>query len=325
MVIGDRAMNRCTKAKVKTKERHITIILVPSGGGNLKKFKINYPQVVIPAMLCAILCGALMAGIFFRNLMRENAELRANNMQLHEVNLAQLQVVKENDQRMEDIIDNNLFMKERIQQLTDLYNEIAQKYKEITERYIAMAETQTLASRADGRNDKSLVSDLVSLQNKIMEANSILMIQSSDDALSDARLMLDNFAEALPDFVPLQGRISDRFGYREDPFLKKQKFHSGLDIAAPYGSDIRAAGAGKVIFAGRRGGYGNLVIIDHGYGIKTYYGHASKLLVEGGKNVQKGEVIAKVGSTGRSTGPHLHFEIRINDVPIDPLNYISLD
>jgi len=165
---------------------------------------------------------------------------------------------------------------------------------------------------------------MVNLQNKIMEINSILMLESSSGVLSDARLLVEHFAEALPDFTPLQGRISDRFGYREDPFRKNKQFHSGIDIAAPYGSDIRAAGTGRVVFAGRKGGYGNLVIIDHGYGIKTYYAHASKLLVKEGQRVGKGEVIAKVGSTGRSTGPHLHFEIRINDVPIDPLKYIDL-
>ena len=80
-----------------------------------------------------------------------------------------------------------------------------------------------------------------------------------------------------------------------------------------------------MVFAGRKGGYGNLVILDHGYGIQTYYAHASRLLVEVDQEVEKGEVIAKVGSTGRSTGPHLHFEVRINDVPIDPLKYITVE
>lgn len=188
-----------------------------------------------------------------------------------------------------------------------------------------MAETQTLASRSDTRNDKSFISDIITLQNKIMEIKSVLMLGPSDEAISDARLLLDHFAKALPDFIPLQGRISDGFGYREDPFTKEQQFHSGIDIAAPYGGDVRAAGAGKVVFVGRKGGYGKLVVIDHGYGITTYYGHASKLLVKEGQQVGKGEVIAKVGSTGRSTGPHLHFEIRINDVPINPLKYITLE
>ncbi|MFO7295240.1 MAG: M23 family metallopeptidase [Caldicoprobacter sp.] len=318
-------MDRGTKAKVKTKERHITIIIVPSAGGNSKALKIYYPKLIVSAMLCMILCGVLTAGVFARDLLQENHELRANNIELHEVNRAQLQIIKKNDQQIKDITDNNLLMKEKIQQLADLYEEIVQKYKGITEKYIVTAETQTLASRADGRSDKSFVSDLISLQSKIMEASSILALESSNDVLLDARLLLDRFAEALPDFVPLQGRISDRFGYREDPFWKIQRFHSGLDIAAPYGSEIRAAGAGKVVFAGRKGGYGNLVIIDHGYGITTYYGHASRLLVKEGQKVEKGEIIARVGSTGRSTGPHLHFEIRINDVPVDPLNYISLD
>ena len=137
--------------------------------------------------------------------------------------------------------------------------------------------------------------------------------------------MLDGFAEALPDFTPVQGRITDRFGERIDPFTRKQQQHKGLDIAAPYGSDIMAAGKGKVVFAGRKGAYGNLIIIEHGYGIITYYAHASKLLVEAGQEVNKGEVIARIGSTGRSTAPHLHFEVRINNEPVDPLKYITVE
>jgi methyl-accepting chemotaxis protein len=101
------------------------------------------------------------------------------------------------------------------------------------------------------------------------------------------------------------------------------RLHEGIDVAASSGDDIRASASGKVTFAGVYNGYGRTVIIDHGNGISTLYGHSSKLLVKEGQTVSKGELIAKVGSSGRSTGPHLHFEIRINGEPVDPLNYLD--
>ncbi len=118
--------------------------------------------------------------------------------------------------------------------------------------------------------------------------------------------------------LPVQGRVSSPFGERVHPISGDTRHHHGLDIAAPAGTPIRAARAGTVTFAGERGGYGNLVEIDHGDGTRSRYAHASTLLVEAGQAVRKGELIAEVGSTGNSTGPHLHFEVRRGDEPIDP-------
>lgn len=124
--------------------------------------------------------------------------------------------------------------------------------------------------------------------------------------------------------MPVEGgRISSNFGERFHPVDKRMKFHGGLDIAARRGTPISAASDGTVIFAGRRGGYGNLVIIDHGNGTTTRYAHADRLLVEKGERVGSGQQIATVGSTGKSTGPHLHFEVRENDRAIDPLKLFS--
>lgn len=117
--------------------------------------------------------------------------------------------------------------------------------------------------------------------------------------------------------VPVTGVLTSRFGQRWG------RQHTGIDIAAPVGTPIRAMEDGKVIFAGWRGGYGKLVIIDHGNGLTSYYGHASSLLVSEGETVKKGQKIALVGTTGRVTGPHLHFEIRVNDVPINPMKYFN--
>ena len=121
---------------------------------------------------------------------------------------------------------------------------------------------------------------------------------------------------------PSDGIITSGFGYRMHPILGYVRFHSGLDFGADYGSLIRAADAGVVIFAGSYSGYGQAVIIDHGKNITTLYGHTSEIYVREGQTVQRGQPIATVGSSGLSTGPHLHFEVRISGEPVDPANYL---
>ncbi|QEK13493.1 M23 family metallopeptidase [Crassaminicella thermophila] len=116
---------------------------------------------------------------------------------------------------------------------------------------------------------------------------------------------------------PTRGRLSSRFG------LRWGRKHTGIDIAAPIGTPVKAADGGKVIFSGYKSGYGKCIIIDHGANTQTYYAHNSKLLVSKGQRVYKGQKIAEVGNTGRSTGPHLHFEVRKNGVPVNPLKYVK--
>ena len=125
--------------------------------------------------------------------------------------------------------------------------------------------------------------------------------------------------------APVEGRITSYFGTRHDPINGQQKNHSGLDIAAPRGTPIEAAAAGKVVFSGWRGGYGNQIIVEQADGKQISYAHAEQLLVKVGDRVQAGQPIATVGSTGRSTGPHLHFEIRENGRPVNPLPMIIKD
>lgn len=124
--------------------------------------------------------------------------------------------------------------------------------------------------------------------------------------------------------LPLEGHLTSGFGMRTDPFTGAVKEHDGVDVGAPEGSPIRATSAGIVRSAGARGGYGNAVEIDHGNGLTTLYGHASQLLVNAGDAVQAGQEIARVGSTGRSTGPHLHFEVRVGGRAVDPSRVLKV-
>lgn len=121
----------------------------------------------------------------------------------------------------------------------------------------------------------------------------------------------------------LHGWLSSRFGPRVDPFTGRVSFHPGMDFASKKGAKIIATGSGVVTWAGPRGGYGNMVQINHGNGISTRYGHAEKVLVKVGDIVHTGQVIALMGSTGRSTGPHVHYEVRKNGRPVNPAPYIA--
>jgi murein DD-endopeptidase MepM/ murein hydrolase activator NlpD len=122
---------------------------------------------------------------------------------------------------------------------------------------------------------------------------------------------------------PVQGPITSPYGYRTDPVTGATAFHSGIDIGASCGTPIKAAGTGSVITAGfNSGGYGNMTLIGHGNGLSTLYGHQSSIIVSAGQSVTQGQVIGYVGSTGKSTGCHLHFEVRVNGNPVDPMGYL---
>ena len=127
----------------------------------------------------------------------------------------------------------------------------------------------------------------------------------------------------VPSIWPVAGELTDGFGGRRNPFGgSSSEFHTGQDIATLWGTPVMAAANGTVIFAGWQNGYGQIVIIDHGNGLTSRYGHLSGIDVEVGQQIARGEQLGRVGSTGRSTGPHLHYEIRINDEPVDPRQYL---
>ncbi|PRY05113.1 M23 family metallopeptidase [Paraburkholderia sp. BL25I1N1] len=145
---------------------------------------------------------------------------------------------------------------------------------------------------------------------------SALEQQTADHALAYA---------AFPGRMPADGaRFGSPFGNRTDPFTHRLSFHPGLDLVAKTGTPILAAAGGRVVFAGEKSGYGNAVEIDHGNGLMTRYGHASRIVVHVGDLVLPRQYIADVGSTGRSTGPHLHFEVLVDGAPVNPVAYLAL-
>jgi Peptidase family M23 len=125
-----------------------------------------------------------------------------------------------------------------------------------------------------------------------------------------------------PTLWPVIGHLTGTFGERMDPFSGEGAFHTGVDISSQYGDTVRASADGLVLEAEERSGYGRLVVIDHGFGVTTYYGHLSSFRVVAGQQVRRGDAIGNVGVSGRSTGPHVHYEVRINGAPVNPMRYL---
>jgi murein DD-endopeptidase MepM/ murein hydrolase activator NlpD len=148
-----------------------------------------------------------------------------------------------------------------------------------------------------------------------LKEQSVLSLWS---ALSDRQSLL----AATPNIRPTRGWITSRFGFRISPFTGRPSFHAGIDIAASPGTPIVSPADGIISFIGYDQGYGKILTIDHGYGVTTRYGHVSQIFVRLGQRISRFDVIASVGSTGRSTGPHLHYEVRVNGVPRNPMLYI---
>lgn len=144
------------------------------------------------------------------------------------------------------------------------------------------------------------------------------LLQDQYELLADQK----SFLLALPTRKPVVGYFTSGFGIRRSPYGGRVKMHEGLDIANRPGTLIRAPADAQVLFSDTKAGYGQTVILDHGYGLETWYGHTRKLLVKKGQKVKRGDVIAQLGNSGRSTGPHLHYEVRIRGFPVDPLSYI---
>jgi len=164
------------------------------------------------------------------------------------------------------------------------------------------------------------------MDDRLVALERLLQDHEERVALVGRTLRADQMRESLrPRLRPVEDDawVSSGFGYREDPFTGQRRFHGGIDYAGRPGSDILASGDGIVVFSGRRGAYGNLVEIDHGGGLRTRYAHNTELLVDRGDRVEAGQVIARMGRTGRATGTHLHYEVLRDGDAVDPVPFVT--
>ena len=269
-------------------------------------------------ILAGIVIGILFLYLFLtffpspreKQLLRERASLES---QLEVLNnqVDQMQVVMTDLQQRDDNLYRVLFGAEPIpfsvrqgaQRKIDYYEQLAQM------------------------TNSELAADL-SLKVDLLEKEIYVQAKSYDEVAQMAKeqeIRMENIPAIQPVMNKDLKRVASGYGMRIDPVYHVRKFHQGMDFTAPTGTEVFATGNAKVDFAGWKQGYGNTVILDHGYGYKTLYAHLYKILVRKGQKVRRSDIIALVGNTGKSTGPHLHYEVRLNNKPVDPRNYYFYD
>ena len=269
-------------------------------------------------ILAGIVIGVLFLYLFLtffpspreKQLLRERASLES---QLEVLNnqVDQMQVVMTDLQQRDDNLYRVLFGAEPIplsvrqgaQRKIDYYEQLAQM------------------------TNSELAADLA-LKVDLLEKEIYVQAKSYDEVAQMAKeqeIRMENIPAIQPVMNKDLKRVASGYGMRIDPVYHVRKFHQGMDFTAPTGTEVFATGNAKVEFAGWKQGYGNTVILDHGYGYKTLYAHLYKILVRKGQKVRRSDIIALVGNTGKSTGPHLHYEVRLNNKPVDPRNYYFYD
>lgn len=268
-------------------------------------------------ILTSFLCGAGIYAIFFyaldapteRNLRKENTALKSQYSILNR-RLENSLKVMQNIQNRDDNFYRVMMQMDPLsqgQRLAGLDNE--HRYRE-------------LQSIPDGGLVKLLTRRL-DLFERQLYAQSVSFDQLRDNAVRQK----DKLAH-IPSVIPINIKdftMSSGYGYRRDPIYGAAKFHEGIDFAAKTGTPVFATADGRVSVADRTGGYGNVIDISHGYNYVTRYAHLSEILVAEGDQVKRGQLIGKVGSSGKSTGPHLHYEVRFKDQPQNPINYYFMD
>jgi murein DD-endopeptidase MepM/ murein hydrolase activator NlpD len=236
--------------------------------------------------------------------------LSSGNISEFIANMEMISLIYENDKNL-------------VISLKDSYAKIEKQKNELVamKKSLSSKEASLTAGKAAIASKKTAVTS----ENKKLEAKLDALNKEADRIIKEIQALSGNANYAggkLSWPTPGYTRVTSEFGYRIHPILGYRKLHTGIDIAAPYGATVIAANSGKVIASYYNSGYGNMIIVDHGGGIATLYAHLSSRLVKVGTYVKRGQTIAKVGSTGMSTGPHLHFEVRLNGVYQNPRSYL---
>ncbi len=306
------------KAK-KTQRKYFSVVLVPHSSSHVKVLKFTSFYAKLTAFFVILIAVSVCSGLFISKMLKENAALKDNINQLYSTTAKQNKLLDEKSEEIDRLQSESDAFKEVV---NDKIEEFTEDFNKITDEYLE--ERSQKVSRSGERNETEFTSDMRNLKSSL---DSLTQLYSRSDSLNAdldaAEEKIDEFMETIPTLWPVSGTITDTFGTGKDPFTRRLRYHTGVDIGADYGRSIKAAASGKVTSVDYVYGTGRTVKISHGNGITTLYGHCSRILVEEGQTVEKGEVIAKIGSSGRSTGPHLHFEIQVYGIPVNPLKYLE--
>ncbi len=306
---------------IKKLNKTYSVVIIPNNNDSIKKFSLKAPFVKVMFALLVIFSLSIMA-IFFKSAHTINVEVKTDELSkdalqqqiqtLSQLIIEQNKTLESSDRQIQELKSNVTANNSKLKEFTKVYTEIADKYISKSNR------------GSTNKNIDKTGLDLIKLSNIVEELNR--SFNADDQVIADLMISkgkLEKIVNAIPTLVPVDGEISSPFGMRNHPIKKVNKVHEGVDLSSSKGDPILAAASGTVEYSGYNSGYGYHVIIDHKNGYHTLYAHSSKLLVKEGELVKKGQKIALVGSTGLSTGPHLHFEIRIGNTPVDPTKYID--
>ncbi len=307
------------------------VILVDDGSDAPRRFALGRQRmralIMAAVFLITLAVGGVGAGAWLlRGHLENTPSARAENVVLK----TRLQALEGRLSRVDLTLDRVMGYDAKIRQLTrDDQGAKAFGIGPLSELEIAAAEREGRGVTLPGEDLDVGRSD--SLQEQLddleLRARSLQeRLEREEESLQEVRGYLDDrtsLLDAHPRVWPARGWVTSGYGWRNSPQGDGRRLHAGLDIAAPRGTPVIAPADGHVVFAGYHSAYGNLIVVDHGYGITTKYAHTSRMLVRVGDRVQRGELIAKVGNTGRSTGPHLHFEVLKDGVPVNPRRFLD--
>jgi len=295
-----------------------TILVIPEGTKRVRRF--HLPPLIFPLFLLILLGSLGMAGYWFHQY-RELGGQMPDLMALKQQNERQEAQLRSFAGRLESFKTQMAGLKDFNQRLRVLAN--LEKPKE-DQALFGMGGTEVRAGGAGvrlfGTRDERR---LMNMQREIdqLQADAEVQRQIQKELaafLHDRRSIL----AATPSIWPVRGWVTSGFGYRVSPFSSKRQFHAGLDISTRTGTPVVSPAEGVVTFAGWDGAFGRMLVLNHGHGLVTRYGHLRKFNVNVGQKVKRGQIVALVGSSGRSSGPHLHYEILLSGVPTNPRNYI---
>ena len=290
-------------------KKFYTFLIFPGAHGKLHKIRLPFYVVhmVLAFSVVGIMTIAALANSYARMLLKVS---NYNNLR------TEREALKTQNRSLENAVTTT---NAKLDSLQSLATEVALTYGFGEARRPHFPEAAlTLATQTNSTLESSYRASLYAFN---LIRNSSLVPSGQPPALGFAPTA-DFGRETVPSIWPVRGQISEGFGQRLDPFSGEGVFHSGVDIRAPYGTRVESAGDGIILEAAWDSGYGNAIVVDHGYGMTTKYGHLSKIFVVVGQEVKRGQVIGAVGMTGKTTGPHLHYEVIVNDTPVNPMKYL---
>ncbi len=303
----------------------LSVLIIPHTGKGIKQIK--FKRFIFHTFITTICSICIVLGILIYTLYNLNAEL---DSKLNDISRLQSMNVQKTHE-IHDLKSKALVVDQKLSILDDL--EIKVRDLVGLKTPVNTENTRPITRSLIREDYKSILNTPLSVsQGNISEEdenNIEVLAAQMDDEMENLNVLIEEvtgqleFLSAKPTKPPVQGRITSKFGYRKSPFTSKTQFHKGIDIANSLGTKIQAAGSGVVTFSGWNSGYGRTIIISHGYGYRTVYAHNKELLVEVGDKVNQGDAIAKLGSSGKSTGPHVHFEIHYEGKQIDPLTVLE--